>query len=314
MSFALDVKDDLLKFNTIDPNADRLELEAMLRFGGEVIISKPMKLTFTCNNMGVIRRFIKLCKRFYEIEYDIISRIVNRFDNHTVFTCILKNNIEQIIRDTHLIGPESDLKASILSNEEWITSFLRGAFLVRGSVNDPASKNSHLEIISNNEAEILYIQKLMNAFELNARITKRKSYLVAYIKAKDSIGDFLYRLGATSSMSYYEDVIITKEIKANAKRTINLDIANQDKTNEAALEQLKYIKYLEYNYPLGKLDSKILMVMKVRKEHPEHSLTQLLDIIHDEYDPQLTKSGLNHRFRKIKELATELAIKKREEL
>ena len=314
MSFALDVKDDLLKFNTIDPNADRLELEAMLRFGGEVIISKPMQLTFTCNNMGVIRRFIKLCKRFYEFEYDIISRIINRFDNHTVFTCILKNNIEQIIKDTHLIDSESDLKASILSNEEWITSFLRGAFLVRGSVNDPVSKNSHLEIISNNEAEILFIQKLMNAFELNARITKRKSYLVAYIKAKDSIGDFLYRLGATSSMSYYEDVIITKEIKANAKRTINLDIANQDKTNEAALEQLKYIKYLEYNYPLGKLDSKILMVMKVRKEHPEHSLTQLLDIIHDEYDPQLTKSGLNHRFRKIKELAMELAIKKREEL
>ena len=115
-------------------------------------------------------------------------------------------------------------------------------------------------------------------------------------------------------MSYYEDVVITKEIKANAKRTINLDIANQDKTNEAAQEQLKYIRYLEYNYPLEKLDSKILMVMKVRREHPEHSLTQLLDIIHDDYDPQLTKSGLNHRLRKIKELATELAARKKEEL
>lgn len=111
-------------------------------------------------------------------------------------------------------------------------------------------------------------------------------------------------------MSYYEDVIITKEIKANAKRTINLDIANQDKTNIASKEQLENIRYLKYNYPLERLDSKLLMVMKVREDYPEHSLSQLLDVIHDEYDPNLTKSGLNHRFRKIKELATELAQRK----
>jgi DNA-binding protein WhiA len=111
-------------------------------------------------------------------------------------------------------------------------------------------------------------------------------------------------------MNYYENTIITKEIAASAKRSINLDIANQDKTNNAAKEQLKYIEYLTYNYPLEELDSKILMVMKVRSEHPEHSLTQLLDVIHDEYDPNLSKSGLNHRFRRIKELALEHKNKK----
>lgn len=313
MSFALDVKDDLLKVNNSDSNADRLELEAMLRFGGEIIISRPMKLSFTCNNMSVVRRLVKLCKQFYDIEYDIESRVINRFDNHTVFTCIINKEADTIIKDINMLDVESSLRQSILSNDECIIAYLRGAFLVRGSVNDPMSKNSHLEIITNNENEILFIQKLMNYFELNARITKRKNYLVAYIKAKDSIGDFLYRMGATQAMNYYENVIITKEIKANTKRAINLDIANQDKTNSAALEQLKYIQYLEYNYPLQKLDSKILMVMKVRKDHPESSLTQLLDVIHDEYDPKLTKSGLNHRFRKIKELALEINKKKREE-
>jgi DNA-binding protein WhiA len=107
-------------------------------------------------------------------------------------------------------------------------------------------------------------------------------------------------------MEYYENTIITKEIKATAKRTINLDVANQNKTNKAALEQLKYIEYIEYNYPLEKLDSKLLMVMKVRLDNKEASLTELLDIIHEEYDPYLTKSGLNHRFRKLKEMALEL--------
>lgn len=313
MSFALDVKDDLLKINNTESSADKLELEAMLRFGAEVIISRPMKLAFTCNNMGVVRRFVKICKNFYDIEYDIESRVINRFDNHTVFTCTITEKAEDIIKDVNLIQAESILRASELDDEQR-TAYLRGAFLVRGSVNDPMSKNSHLEIITNSEIEVLFIQKLMNAFELNARIVKRKNYLVLYIKSKEAIGDFLYRLGATTSMSYYEDVIITKEIKANVKRAINLDIANQDKTNEAAKEQLKYIQYLEFNYPLQRLDSKILMVMKVRKEHPEHSLSQLLDVIHDEFDPNLTKSGLNHRLRKIKELATELANKKREKL
>lgn len=314
MSFALDVKDDLLKVNNISPNADKLQIEAMLRFGAEVIITRPLKIRFTCSSMSVIRHFIKLCKKYYEIEYTIESRIINRFDNHTVFTCEVNQNADTIINDVNLIGNESERRSKCINDLDEAIAYLRGAFLVKGSVNDPASKSSHLEIISITDAEVLFIQKLMNIFELNARIIKRKNYYVAYIKSKEAIGDFLYRLGATQSMSYYEDVLITKEISANAKRTINLDIANQDKTNNSAQEQLKYIKYLEYNYPLEKLDSKILMVMKVRLDHKEHSLSQLLDVIHDEYEPGLSKSGLNHRFRKIKELALEHAQKKKEKL
>ena len=208
MSFALDVKNDLLKVNNPESNADYYELESMLRFGGEVVISFPMKLRFTCNNMGVIRHFIKLCKKFYEIEYNIASRVVNRFDNHTVFTCEITENADKIVSDLNLIGSESINRAMIVNNEDLMTAYLRGAFLVRGSVNDPMSKNSHLEIITISESEILFIQRLMNLFDLNARITKRKNYLVAYIKAKESIGDFLYRVGATQSMEYYEDVVL----------------------------------------------------------------------------------------------------------
>ena len=152
---------------------------------------------------------------------------------------------------------------------------------------------------------------MMNSLDFNARISKRKNYLITYIKAKNVIGTFLYAIGAQASMAYYEDMVITKEIKATALRSVNLDVANQDKTNEAAKEQLKYIQFLEYNYPLGDLDQKLLMVMKVRKEYPEHSLTQLLEIIHEEFDPKLTKSGLNHRLRKLKEIAVEYKEKQK---
>ena len=213
-----------------------------------------------------------------------------------------------IIKDLNIIGQASSYREKTLSVEQK-TAYLRGAFLVRGTVNDPASKSSHLEISSVNEGEIVFVQKIMNSLDFNARISKRKNYLIAYIKAKNTIGTFLYAIGAQASMEYYEDMIITKEIKATALRSVNLDVANQDKTNEASKEQLKYIQFLEYNYPLGELDSKLLMVMKVRKDYPEHSLTQLLEIIHEEYDPKLTKSGLNHRFRKLKEIAVEFKEK-----
>ena len=182
-------------------------------------------------------------------------------------------------------------------------AYLRGAFLVRGSVNDPNSKSSHLEISYSSDTEILYVQKLMNTFELNARIAKRKNNFIAYIKSKDVIGEFLYLIGASKSMEYYQDIVITKEIKATAKRTINLDVANQSKTNKAAKEQLEAMKYLEYNYPLEKLDNKLLMVMKVRMDNPEASLNEMLDVIHEEFDPNLTKSGLNHRLKRLIELA-----------
>lgn len=312
MSFSQKVKEDLLKKVNDDEIADKMQIEAMIRFGGEVIISKPMKLYFTCNLMAVVRHFIKLCKQFYPIEYEIESRTISRLDNHTIYSCRIIEGAERIIYDLDLMSLSSYYREGNLS-EKQRAAYLRGAFLVRGTVNDPASKSSHLEISSNNESEVLYVQKLMNTFDFDARISKRKNYLIVYVKANNTIGDFLYLIGATSTMAYYEDILITKEIKATAKRTVNLDVANQDKTNEASKEQLKYIQYLEFNYPLEKLDSKILMVMKIRKEYPEHSLTQLLEIIHDEFDSKLTKSGLNHRFRKIKELALSVMEKKKEE-
>jgi len=308
MSFSTNVKEDILKINNVDTKSLKLTLEAMLRFAGEIVISNPLKLTFSSNSLNIVTYLVKNLKKLYDFEYEIEQRKIERFDNSITYR-VLIIGANKIIEEMELTKDQTLSKEDIFEDEEYLISYLRGAFLARGSVNDPKSKNGHFEISSTNQSEILFIQRIMNSFELNARVTKRKTYTVCYIKSREAIGDLLYRLGATSTMNYYQDVLITKEIATNAKRSVNLDIANQDKTNASAHEQLKYIKYLEYNYPLQELDSKLLMVMKVRKDHPEHSLTQLLDIIHDEYDPKLTKSGLNHRFRKLKELAIEHAKK-----
>lgn len=311
MSFNFNVKEDLIQNFSDNEKSNKLELEAILRLSSEIVFSRPMKLEVTLSTMGIMRHFLALCKKYYKIETEVASRVINRFDNRTTFTCSINNGAEEIIKDLNLFGSSSEYRKNELKEDEGIC-YLKGAFLARGSVNDPMAKNSHFEISTTNEAEILFLQKLLNDFDLNARISKRKNMLIVYIKAKDSIGEILYRLGASSSMSYYEDTVITKEIRATAHRAVNLDLANQDKTLKAAIEQLEIIEYLEYNYPLEKLDPKLLMVMKVRKDYKDHSLNQLLEIIHEKYDPSLTKSGLNHRFRKLKELYLELKKSKGE--
>ncbi len=299
MSFSSDVKNDLLRINENNPS----ELKAMLDFSSEVIFGKELKVIFSCNNLGVTRRFISLVKAEYpSMSFELLSRVINRLDNRTIYSCEV-----DLITSKMLVEDYSLLVSTDFSSEDETdkVAFLRGAFLVKGSVNDPGSKTSHLEISSDSENNILTCQRILNSFEFDARISKRKNNLIVYLKKKQAIGDFLYLIGVTHAMEYYENTIITKEIAATAKRTINLDVANQNKTNLAAKEQLKTIEYLEYNYPLEKMDSKLLMVMKVRKENRESSLNELLDIIHEEYDPFLTKSGLNHRFRKLKELEKE---------
>ncbi len=302
MSFSLDVKTDLLTYSQSEEAIDKLEIESMIRISGEIGII-PVKLSLTSNNSGIIRRFLALTKKYYKVDTNILKRVIDRFDSHTSYTAEITEGADKIISDLNLFSDASEYKKNI--NIQGMNAYLRGAFLVRGSVNDPNARSNHLEISSTNEEEILFIQRIMNDFELNARITKRKNYLVLYIKAREAITDFLYHIGCKKIMESYQNAIITRAAKTVAKRSVNLTLANQDKTNASAKEQLKYIEYLEYNYPLENLDSRLLMVMKVRKDYPDYSLMDLLDIIHEEYDPKLTKSGLNHRFRRIKEIALE---------
>ena len=170
-------------------------------------------------------------------------------------------------------------------------------------MNDPNTSNYHLEITTDKEVEALFLQRLMNQYNINARITKRRNHLIVYIKGKDYIVEFLRRIGANVTMNEFENAIIKRELSANANRVINIEVANQQKTNRSAVEQMRVITFLEHNYPLEKLDPKLLMIMKVRKEHPEASLNELVDVINQIYNDQITKSGLNHRFRRLKEIA-----------
>lgn len=309
MSFAYDVKEDILKFNTAT-SSHPIELEGFLRSCGEIYLN-PVRLVFSSSNLHILRYFISLIKKLYvNIEYEIASKVLQKLDRRTIYSCIINNGADAIIEGMNLFEPIAVSRDDILNNNTLSNAYLRGVFLAKGSVNAPSTSNYHLELSIDKELEALFIQRLMNSFDLNARIAKRRNNLIVYIKSKDKIVEFLRRIGANVTMNEFENEIIKREISANINRTLNTDVANQQKTNQSSIEQMKYITYLEYNYPLDHLDRKLLLVMKVRKENKEASLNELVDIINEVYGEQITKSGLNHRFRKIKEIALDFKARK----
>ena len=313
MSFSHDVKEDILKYNT-DLESNLIELEGYLRNSYEVILGRPIKLSFSNTNMHILRYIISLIKKFYlDAQYVVSSKTQTKLKNQTFYVCEITENADTIIEDLCLLDPITIKKDEIIDNPKLIVAYLRGAFLAKGSVNNPITSNYHLEISTDKETEALFMQRIMNYYQLNARISKRRNNLIVYIKEKDMIVEFLRRIGANVSMNEFENIIIKRELSANVNRLMNIDVANQQRTNKSAKEQLKYIKYIEYNYPLEKLDPKLLMVMKVRKENPEASLTEMISIINSIYDENITKSGLNHRFRKLKEIAIDFEARRNED-
>ena len=303
MSFSTDVKEDILKLNT-DDSMHFVEAEALLRFGSEIILGNPKRIHFSTSNMAVLRFFVRRLKEIYkDLHYELFSRQMQKLQRTTIFSCMIDAPVEAILKDFDLLSEHSSKKQEILSEPGLMKAYLRGAFLVKGTVNPPETSNYHLEMVTDTDYEALFLQKCMNYFELNARITKRRNHLIVYLKEKDSIIDFLRHIGANVMMNEFENIVIRRGLAANVNRLMNIDVANQQKTNQSSKEQLKYIRYLERYYPLEKLDDKLLLVMTVRKENPEASLNEMVEIINQSYHTEITKSGLNHRLRHLKEIA-----------
>lgn len=303
MSFSTDVKDELSQLKMESAEAQMYELEAMLRLSSEITIEQSgIGVSFQTTNALVAKRFLALLKSYIQCDVDIASKKVNKLNQTNMYYIAIKTMSEAVIEEFGLLT-NSKNHSDIESDDLFITSYLRGAFLVKGSVNSPASSNYHLEIYTTSAEESVFIQGLMNHFDLDAKITKRRDSYVIYIKSIDAIKDLLRIMGSVEQAFKIEESQIEREISTNIQRKLNIEVANDAKAMGAANEQLKYIRYLEYNYPLEKLDGRLLLIMKVRKQNPEASLNELIEILNNKYGENITKSGLNHRLRKIKEIA-----------
>ena len=191
----------------------------------------------------------------------------------------------------------------LLADDLMIRSYLRGAFLAGGSVNNPETSRYHLEIYSLYEEHNEMIAEMINQYGLNARMTNRRSGYIVYLKEAEKIADFLQLIGATTSMLKFENIRIVRDMRNSVNRLVNCENANMDKIANASNKQIENIKYIDARVGLGNLPEKLRAIAETRLQHQEVSLKELGELVPG---GPISKSGVNHRLRKINDYADQL--------
>lgn len=304
MSFAAQTKKELTLIESETPCCDKAELSALIRMNGTVqLTAGKVVLDISTENAAIARRIYTLLKRMYQVHTELLVRKKMRLKKNNVYIVRLPSRVQEvlgglaIVREGFQFTPGID--GAIIRSNCCKRSYLRGAFLAGGSVNNPEGSSYHLEIASMYEEHCQDLCRLANKFQLNARCIERKKGFVLYIKEGEKIIEFLSLIGAHQALLRFEDVRIMKDMRNSVNRIVNCETANLNKTIGAAVRQIENIRLLEREVGLDNLPEKLREVAVVRLSHPDLNLTEVGEMLKG----QVSKSGVNHRLRKIDELA-----------
>lgn len=308
VSYASDVKKELTSL-PVHPEHAKAELAAFLRMNGVLSLhDHQFSLDITTENPAIARRIFSLIKTAYGIEPLLIVSKKMKLKKNYQYLVRLQKQVHEILTDLEIFdnnnGLITGIPEKIMSSEQRAMSYLRGAFLASGSVNNPETSRYHLEIYSLYEDHNQDLLKLMNNFfYLNAKETRRRSGYIVYLKEAEKIGDFLHIVGAVNAMLAFEDLRIMRDMRNSVNRLVNCDTANLKKTANAAAKQVEDIQLIEEKFGLENLPEKLTVLAHFRLTHPELSLKEVAAQVPD---GPISKSGVNHRFQKIREIAKQL--------
>ncbi|MEX0380252.1 DNA-binding protein WhiA [Leuconostoc sp. MS02] len=300
MSYASDVKKELTGLLVHNGNA-KAELSALMRMNGVSTLGSDQTVSVQTENAAIARRiYTLLTQNYVDIVVEVRVTDHNHMSQHKSYGVLLKNQVAEVMADLGVdpFGLHPEIPARILNQVDKRRSFLRGAFLAAGSVNSPEKANYHLEIFTTHEELAEQLLIIMKEFALPAKITDHSGGFIVYIKRAEKIVDFLSTIGAMQTMLRFEDIRMMRDMRNSVNRMTNAEMANIQKTADAANKQVQQI--LSIANEIGDLDllpKKIRDIAKLRLEHPDDSLAELGERL------EISKSGANHRMRKIKELA-----------
>ncbi|AYA98729.1 DNA-binding protein WhiA [Lachnoanaerobaculum umeaense] len=318
MTFSSEVKNELIRVNPTVRHCILAEILAIVYFIGTVSTSKNNEISLQINTeySGLARKYFTLIKKTFNINTDVVvsnSALVRRKRLYSVSIMddagareVLK--AIKLLKNQELLDCLSLRSNTVLLNSCCKKAFFRGAFLSSGSITDP-EKGYHLEIVCSTIDDALSLKELMEDLSLKPKITTRKKANVVYIKDSDQISLALGLMEAPTSLMNFENIRILKGMRNDVNRKVNCETANINKTVSAALSQLEDIQLIKEIMGLEKLTSNLEAVANARLENPDASLVELGKMI----SPQLGKSGVNHRLRKLSIIADQLREKVRRE-
>ena len=319
MSFSGNVKEELLRCIDSARHCQIAELAAILAFDGEILrfSQGQIGLRVSSENESLVRKYFTLLEKTFTMKdsVSIDSRIMKR-NNRFVVELEDSELSVKVLQAVKLLGMDRMPQSfDVLVNQIVVQrnccrrAFVRGAFLCAGSISDP-EKFYHFEIVCSSEAKAIQLMELIQSFEVDAKIVKRKKYYVVYVKEGAQIVELLGLMGAGVSLMNLENVRILKDMRNTVNRKVNCETANINKTVNAAVKQVEDILYIRDTAGLHTLPENLEETALLRLEYPQASLKELGTLL----STPVGKSGMNHRLRKISSIANELRGIKEEQL
>lgn len=313
MSFSGMVKEELSRQTSTARHCNIAETAALLSACGKLTARGTLRMQ--TENSAVIRKYFTLLKKTFNIETEIAVRESRQMKKGHVYYVELvdKQQIRTLLLGTKLSVDRADGAALCLENS-LITqqtcckrAFIRGAFLASGSMSDP-EKGYHFEIVCPDERKAGQLQTLIRSFHIDAKVVQRKKSYVVYVKEGAQIVDMLAVMEANVALMNLENIRILKEMRNSVNRKVNCEMANINKTVNAAVKQIEDIKLIESKMGFHNLNEGLAEIAELRLQYPEATLKELGMML----NPQVGKSGVNHRLRKLSSIADELRVNKEE--
>lgn len=305
MSFASETKRELTQLEPAQC-CSQAELAALIRMIGSLSVSnRLMTLDMPTENAAIARRIYTLIKNVYGLSAELLVRKKMRLKKNNVYIVRVKQGVRALLEQLKIIGDGftllRDVNEALVEKTCCKRAYLRGAFLAGGSMNHPDS-SYHLEIFSVYYHHSEDVCRLMNDFQLNAKMLERRKGYIVYLKEAEKITEFLNLIGAHRALFAFEDVRIVKDMRNSVNRLVNCDTANLNKTVGAAMRQVESIRYIEETVGLDVLPEKLQEIAELRIKHQDATLKELGEMA----SGKISKSGINHRLRKIEEFAVKL--------
>lgn len=307
MSFASETKKELTQLEINNHDA-KLELSAFIRMNGALSFSnQAFVLDIQTENAAIARRMYQLLKDLYEIPIELLVRKKMKLKKNNVYIVRFKTRTRAILEDLYILQDDFSVTKTVdtkfVKTRSDKRAYLRGAFLASGSINNPDTSSYHLEIFSIYEEHNEAICKLMNSFQLHARTLERKNGYITYLKEAEKITEFLSVIGATTALLHFEDVRIMRDMRNSVNRLVNCETANLNKTINAAVRQIDNIKFIQQEVGLSALPDRLKEIAELRIANEDVSLKELGEML---TTGQVSKSGINHRLRKLDNIAERL--------
>lgn len=303
MSFTITVKEEVLGLE----RADKHQLAAIMKLSGSLgLTTSGLTLSITTENAKMARHLYEIFDHLYGVKPEVKYHQKPNLRKNRVYTVYLDSQVEAILADLQLadafFGLETGVSQEVRTDDEAGRSYLRGAFLATGSIREPDSGHYQLEIWSVYQDHAEDIAHLMQKFMLDAKVLERKNGAVTYLQKAEDIMDFLIVIEAMSAKEAFEEIKILRETRNDLNRANNAETANIARTVSASMKTINNIIKIMDAMGLESLPVELQQVAQLRVAHPDYSIQQLADSL----EIPLTKSGVNHRLRKLNKLAEDL--------